>query len=63
VSDAFVTAYRGALDGTTMLPPDEAWPVLARAFVLDQAISELARELSIRPDFVTIPLRGILKLI
>jgi maltose alpha-D-glucosyltransferase/alpha-amylase len=74
VSDAFLTGYRSAVDGTpyrsgargdggTLLPTADAFTTLLQAFVLDKAAYELAYELNSRPDWVRIPLAGMLKLL
>jgi maltose alpha-D-glucosyltransferase/alpha-amylase len=62
-SHAFVTAYRTTLAESTLLPEPDAWSILCRAFLLDKALYELAYELHSRPDWVRIPLSGVLKLI
>jgi maltose alpha-D-glucosyltransferase/alpha-amylase len=57
---------RGYLDGvgeTAILPSDpEQLRILLDAYVLDKAIYELSYELNNRPDWVQIPLEGILQL-
>jgi maltose alpha-D-glucosyltransferase/alpha-amylase len=62
-SETFVTAYRATLSGTPLLPAPAAWLSLSRAFALEKALYELAYELNSRPDWVQIPMAGILKLI
>jgi maltose alpha-D-glucosyltransferase/alpha-amylase len=64
VSSAFLRAYLRAAEGSILLPesPDEA-RLLLRSLVLEKAIYELGYELESRPDWVRIPLRGILELI
>jgi maltose alpha-D-glucosyltransferase/alpha-amylase len=42
--------------------PEELWRLLD-AYVLEKAVYELGYELSNRPDWVAIPLRGILQLL
>ncbi len=64
VSASFLRGYRQATAGAAFLPADEAeWSVLLDAFLLHKAFYELAYELSNRPDWVAIPLRGILELV
>jgi 1,4-alpha-glucan branching enzyme len=63
-SAAFLKAYREAADGASFLPPDRgAFAALLRAFTLDKALYELLYELNNRPDWVQIPLQGILALL
>jgi maltose alpha-D-glucosyltransferase/alpha-amylase len=62
-SEAFVASYRATLAETALLPPADVWPELRRVFVLDQAFSDVTRELDNRPDFVTASLAAILELI
>jgi maltose alpha-D-glucosyltransferase/alpha-amylase len=64
VSAAFLRAYRGAAGGAAFLPAEPArFAALLDAFVLDKAFYELVYELNNRPDWVRIPLRGILGLL
>jgi len=60
--DAFLKGYRSTVAGSTILPEGDSFDTLLRAFVLDKAIYELAYELNNRPDWVRIPLIGILRL-
>jgi maltose alpha-D-glucosyltransferase/alpha-amylase len=46
-----------------MLPAGDARARLLRAFTLDKALYELGYELNSRPEWVRIPLAGILKLL
>ena len=63
VGSAFLGAYRAAIDPSGLLPGNENdLDALLRAFVLDKALYELAYELNNRPDWVHIPLRGLLAL-
>ncbi len=63
VGSAFLGAYRAAIDGSGLLPGSENdLDALLRAFVVDKALYELAYELNNRPDWVHIPLRGLLAL-
>ena len=61
-ADAFLRGYRSVLDGSDLVPPADAFGVLLRAFALDKALYELRYELNNRPDWVRIPLTGLLKL-
>jgi len=64
VSASFLRGYRQATVGAAFLPAVEAeWSVLLDAFLLHKAFYELSYELSNRPDWVAIPLRGILELV
>jgi maltose alpha-D-glucosyltransferase / alpha-amylase len=62
-ADAFLTGYTSAIRVSPLMPPPEAFARLLRAFVLDKAIYELVYELNNRPDWVRIPLSGILRLL
>lgn len=64
VSAAFLRAYRGTANGATFLPKDSgSFAALLEAFMLEKAFYELNYELNNRPDWVRIPLRGILTLL
>jgi maltose alpha-D-glucosyltransferase/alpha-amylase len=64
VSAAFLRAYRAAAAGAAFLPEErETFAALLDAFMLDKAFYELNYELNNRPDWVRIPLRGILTLL
>ena len=63
VSATFLRAYRGATHDVDFLPSDSGdFDVLLHAFVLDKAMYELGYELNNRPDWVHIPLSGLLRL-
>ncbi len=67
-SDAFLEEYRATLDGAMVtggpvLPAGADFRTLLCAFVLDKAFYELAYELNSRPDWVRIPLTGIMRLV
>ena len=47
----------------TLVPERSILTALLRAFVLDKAMYELAYEINHRPDWVRIPLTGIVKLL
>jgi malto-oligosyltrehalose trehalohydrolase len=61
---AFVDAYLSACDGLSSLPADpvEAQRVL-RFFLLEKALYEIVYEATNRPDWVAIPVRGVLELL
>ena len=63
VSAAFLRAYLQRSDGTAHLPrtPDEL-RVLLEAHLLEKALYEIVYELNNRPEWVRIPLRGVLDL-
>ncbi len=64
VSAAFLRAYREAARGAAFLPArPEEFAALLDAFMLAKAFYELVYELNNRPDWVRIPLRGILALL
>ncbi len=61
VSSEFLRAYREVCDGAPFLPHEpRAFTALLGAFLLDKAFYELVYELNNRPDWVRIPLQGIL---
>jgi len=63
VCAAYLRGYREATEGAPFLPRDPAeWAVLLDAFLLHKAFYEVTYELGNRPDWVVIPLRGILDL-
>ena len=64
VDAAFLRSYLQASDRAGVLPADpRALNELLQAFVLDKAFFELGYELNNRPDWVHIPLGGLLRLI
>jgi maltose alpha-D-glucosyltransferase / alpha-amylase len=64
VSASYLGGYREATQSARFLPPDDAeWEVLLNAFLLHKAYYEVGYELNNRPDWVEIPLRGILELL
>ncbi len=64
VSKVFLDTYRETMRETGLLPedPDEC-KLLLDAFLLEKALYELGYELNNRPDWVGIPLQGILDLL
>ncbi len=64
VAAAFLGGYRTALGGASFLPGDrEEWAILLDALLLQKAFYELNYELNNRPDWVSIPLQGIVSLL
>jgi maltose alpha-D-glucosyltransferase/alpha-amylase len=61
-SAAFLRGYRAAAGEAIFLPGPAGFAALLDAFMLDKAFYELVYELNNRPDWVRIPLRGILAL-
>ncbi len=60
---AFLDGYRRATAGIASVPRDEAaFAALLDLFLLDKALYELRYEIANRPDWVPIPLRGLLEL-
>jgi maltose alpha-D-glucosyltransferase/alpha-amylase len=63
VSAIFYKAYLKAASGATFLPPTESdLQMMTEVFLLRKSIYELGYELNNRPDWVKIPLQGILDL-
>jgi maltose alpha-D-glucosyltransferase/alpha-amylase len=63
-SSAFLRAYFATAAGATFVPADPSQrDALLQVFLLDKALYELNYELNNRPDWVRIPLRGILDLL
>jgi maltose alpha-D-glucosyltransferase/alpha-amylase len=63
VSQAFLDSYQQSASGAAFLPrtgEESAW--LLRVLLLEKALYELSYELNNRPDWVEIPLRGLLQL-
>jgi maltose alpha-D-glucosyltransferase/alpha-amylase len=63
-SQLFLASYQEAMAGSGILPeqPEQA-EVMLRSYLLDKAIYELGYELNNRPDWLFIPLRGVLALL
>jgi maltose alpha-D-glucosyltransferase/alpha-amylase len=60
---AFVRAYIERADGAPFVPDGrDQFETLLRAFLLEKAFYELGYELNNRPDWVRMPLKGILEL-
>jgi starch synthase (maltosyl-transferring) len=63
-STAFLTRYRETIAGASLVPAEDADFVrLLDAFLLEKAVYELDYELAGRPQWVNIPLIGILRLL
>jgi maltose alpha-D-glucosyltransferase/alpha-amylase len=63
VGVAFVGGYLDAADGAPFLPvDDETRHVMLEVFLLEKALYELGYELANRPEWVRIPMEGILAL-
>ena len=63
VGAAYLRAYRVATRGASFMPSrDEDFDALLQVFLIDKALYELAYELNNRPEWVHIPLAGLLRL-
>lgn len=63
-SAAFLHSYQDRLDGSDLLPANvQQQQLLLDLFTLEKAVYELRYELNNRPDWVSIPLQGILQLV
>jgi maltose alpha-D-glucosyltransferase/alpha-amylase len=61
---SFLDAYRATMAGAPVHPDDpEAERALLDLFLIQKAAYEVGYELSMRPDWIEIPLRGLLALI
>jgi maltose alpha-D-glucosyltransferase/alpha-amylase len=64
VSGTFLRSYLAAAEVAAFLPQTrEELQVLLDAYLLEKALYELGYELNSRPDWVRIPLQGILQLL
>ncbi|NSW86845.1 MAG: phosphotransferase, partial [Syntrophobacteraceae bacterium] len=64
VAGAFLRSYLEGVEGTGIVPKrKEDTEVLLKAFVLEKAVYELGYELNNRPEWVVIPMRGIMHLL
>ena len=64
VSETFLQGYLDTARGANFLPStDEELRILLDVYMTDKALYEVSYELNNRPDWVRIPLTGILKLI
>jgi maltose alpha-D-glucosyltransferase/alpha-amylase len=62
-SAIFLRSYFKRMGDGPLVPGGESRQVLLDAFVLDKALYELAYELGNRPDWIDIPLAGLLQLV
>jgi maltose alpha-D-glucosyltransferase / alpha-amylase len=64
VSADFLGAYRTATAKSDLLPKTKpGLVVLLEAFLLDQAVIEMSRELQRRSEVIRVPLEGILQIV
>ncbi len=64
VSASFLRAYLEAASGSVVLPPRrDQLALLLDVHILEKALYEVSYELNNRPDWVSVPLRGVLQLI
>ena len=64
VSGRFLQAYLATIKGSSLLPDDtEGFNLLLNAFQIEKSLYELNYELNNRPDWLLIPIKGILQLI
>jgi maltose alpha-D-glucosyltransferase/alpha-amylase len=64
VSASYLGGYLDRVAGTRIVPPNDGdLDLLLRFFLLEKVIYEIAYELNNRPDWVEIPLRGLLALL
>jgi len=64
VSAAFLKSYTGMISATNLLPNDrEELKIILDAALIDKAIYEVNYELNNRPDWVRLPLQGILQVL
>jgi predicted trehalose synthase len=59
----FLAAYYDTVSAASILPPPETAARLIRIFELEKAIYELRYELTHRPDWVRVPVEGIVRLL
>ena len=61
VSQFYLTAYLDKAEGANFLPPDEkSKRILLRTYMLEKAIYEVGYEMNARPDWLRVPIRGVL---
>jgi trehalose synthase-fused probable maltokinase len=61
--ERFLTGYHETVDATLLPPGQQATDQLLSVFELEKAVYELRYELNNRPDWVAIPVAGILRLL
>ena len=59
----FLAGYEAAVAPAGLLQPPEATARLLRIFELEKAVYELRYELNHRPDWVSVPVAGIVRLL
>jgi maltose alpha-D-glucosyltransferase/alpha-amylase len=63
VSASFLMSYFSGVEQAQLLPDDpEQLGILLDAYLLEKAIYEIGYELNNRPDWLKVPLQGILQL-
>jgi len=62
VTDAFLREYRSTIGAAPIVPRDDAFAALLRAYAIDKALRELTYELNHRPEWARIPLAGLVKM-
>jgi maltose alpha-D-glucosyltransferase / alpha-amylase len=61
VSQFYLTAYLDRCGEANFMPPDEAGKqMLLRTYMLEKAIYEVGYEMNARPDWLRVPIRGVL---
>jgi len=63
VGQVFLAAYGETVHSSGLFEPDASLRGLLDLFLLEKALYEVRYELDNRPDWVVIPLRGILSLL
>ena len=61
--DSFLEGYLEAVDSSLMPPGEAATRTMLSIFELEKAVYELRYELNNRPDWVSIPVAGIVRLL
>jgi maltokinase len=61
--EAYLEGYRAHADAALLPPGQEAMDKLLAVFELEKAVYELRYELNNRPDWVAIPVAGIVRLV
>lgn len=64
VSNYFLTAYLDRAQGQSFIPPnEEGMRLVLRSYLLEKAIYEVGYEMNARPDWLPIPVKGVLYVI